>query len=125
MLQNTLCNVKEILKKNSTLNDKKIDVLLDNMELWRVDTIIYPSMIKSKLLISYKETYAVLDIIKDLGILTYNYQIYCSKCQKFFDHKLLSSLNQFPEGKYCDLSHKLSPIKDTVLVYRVIKDVRE
>lgn len=122
MLQNTLCSVKEALKKNSAISEKKINVLVDNMLLWKKDDIIYPSRIKSLLHISFKDTYYVLDLIKDLGILTYNYQIYCSDCEKFQDEKLLFSLNQFPEDLYCEYNHKLSPIKDTVLIYRVIKD---
>ncbi|MBR9649461.1 response regulator [Clostridium tyrobutyricum] len=89
---------------------------------WIKDQIVYPTYIKSLLYISYRETYEVLDIIKELGILEYNFEIYCSKCEKFQDFKILRSLNEFPEKLYCESGHKLDPLKDTVLIYRVIKD---
>lgn len=117
-----LLNVKENLEKASIINEKRIGKLLSSMKLWQKEKIIYPSHIKSILLINYAEAYQVLEIVKDMGILEYNYEIYCSECEKFIDLPVLRSLNEFPEKQYCEKGHKLDPIKDTVLIYRVIKD---
>ncbi|WP_143766333.1 hypothetical protein [Clostridium felsineum] len=104
------------------MNNKQIELLVDNMELWDLNHIVYPSQIKSMLFIKYKSVYEVLDVIRDLGILEYNYQIYCSKCERFLDKKILRSLNEFPEVLYCDENHKLKSLEDTILIYRVIKE---
>ena len=122
MLQDTLISVRENLKKSSVINEKRINCLINNMQLWKVGNIIYPSRIKSLLHISFKETYQVLDIIEEMGILTYNYQIYCSQCERFLDMPMLSSLNQFPEELFCDENHRLNALEDTVLVYKVVRD---
>ena len=122
MLQTTLCSVEKKLKQASVINDIRINKLIENMEYWHVESIITPSRIKSLLHITYKETYQVLDVIKDMGILRYNFQVYCSECKKFIDRPILQSLAQFPEEDYCEHGHRLSATRDTVLVYRVIKD---
>lgn len=124
MSQNTLCSVRELLMKNTNLNKVRCDKLLEHMQMWDINLIIYPSRIKSLLRISFNETYEILDILKDAEILTYNYQIYCSKCKRFIDRPVLLSLNQFPEEIYCDEGHELNPIRDVVLVYRVIERVQ-
>lgn len=117
-----LDSVKMNLQKYTTINEFRQEVLIKDMKLWRKDTIIYPNRIKSLLRISYQEAYAVLDILKNMTLLEYNYEIYCSKCERFLDIPRLKSLNQFPEELFCEKGHQLRPFKDTVLVYKVIKD---
>ena len=120
MLQNTLYNVKENLLKKCILNEKQVDLLIKNMKFWKVGKTIYPSQLKSLLYVDFKKVYEILEFIKKLGILEYNYEIYCSKCDKFIDSPPLKSLNQFPKDLYCDDNHKLSPLTDTILIYKVI-----
>lgn len=123
MSPNILLNVRRNLEKASIINEKRIKILLNHIEkYWKKDKIVYPTQIKSLLYISYKQTYEILDIIKELGVLEYNFQVYCSECEKFQDFKILKSLNQFPEELYCEGNHRLSPLKDTVLIYKVIRD---
>lgn len=122
MSPDILCNVKESLQQNSKINNTRIDKLIKNMKLWSINKIIYPNRIKSLLMISYEETYELLDLIKSMGILEYNYEVYCSECERFLDMKRMDSLNQFPEEAYCESGHLLSPIKDTILVYKVVMD---
>ena len=123
MLQSILLNVRESLEKNLKINNLRINILIENMKTWEKDKIIYPSQIKSLLLIDYSDVYRILDIIKNIGILEYNYEVYCSKCEKFVDTYLLNSLNQFPENLYCDSGkHKLNPIDDVILIFKVIYD---
>lgn len=122
MSPDILCSVKENLQQNLKINNTRIDKLITNMRLWKVDRIVYPNRIKSLLMISYEETYKILDLIKSMGILEYNYEIYCSECERFLDMHRMDSLNQFPDEAYCESGHLLSPLKDTVLVYKVVKD---
>lgn len=123
MLQGILSNVKMNLENKLNLNNNRIELLIDFMKTWKKNDIIYPSQVKSLLLLDYDEVYKILNIIKDLGILEYNYEVYCSKCEKFVDTYLLDSLNQFPENLYCDLGkHKLNPLDDVILIFKVIYD---
>jgi hypothetical protein len=117
-----LLDVKSNLEKASIINAKRIDKLIDNMKYWQKGGIVYPSHVKSVLFSDYKVTYEVLEIIKKMGLLEYNYEIYCTECEKFIDSPILRSLNDFPEKIYCENNHKLDPLKDTVLIFRVIKD---
>lgn len=121
MLPNILLNVKQSLENSQILDDKRIEKLIKNMETWYKNKIIYPSQIKSLLLVDYSDVYKVLELIKEMGILKYNYEIYCSKCEKFVDTYLLNSLNEFPENLYCDSgNHKLDPLKDVILIFKVV-----
>lgn len=121
MLQNILLQVSENLKKTSDLNEKQIEILIKKMRLWKKNTIVYPSNIKSALYIDYKKTYYILNKIKDMGILDYSYELYCSKCEKFLD-KSFDTLNELPKEIYCDEQHKLNPFSDVIVVYKVIYD---
>ncbi|NFM30696.1 hypothetical protein FDC02_05175 [Clostridium botulinum] len=122
MSPNILLNVKNKLESQSDLNSNQIDKLISNMRYWKIGKIIYPNMIKSLLFLNYKQVYSMLDMIKDMGILEYNYELYCHTCEKFLDKKILRRLNEFPEEIYCDDGHKLNPFDDTILIYRVIYD---
>jgi hypothetical protein len=105
------------------INEKRIDRLIDYMRTWVRGKIIYPSQIKSLLVIDYSEVYKLLEIIKDMGILEYSYEIYCSACEKFVEAPILESLNEFPKEIYCDSGkHRLNPLKDTILIFRVVSD---
>lgn len=122
MLPNILLNVRKSLEKASKINEKQIDILLNDMNSWKINQIIYPSRIKSLLLINYIKVYELLEIIKSLGILKYNYEVYCHKCEKFTDHSILSSINDFPDELYCDSGkHQLNPLEDVILIFKVIK----
>lgn len=122
MSPNILLNVKERLLKNLTINEKRIDKLINNMNTWYVGKVIYPSQIKSLLLINYSEVYEILEIIKDFGVLEYNYELYCSRCERFVEFPILKSLNEFPESLYCDSGkHKLDSFNDVILIFRVIR----
>lgn len=122
MLQNTLLNVKKNLIKSSILSKKQIDLLSNNMRFWRKGKDIYPNNIRALINSDYETTYKILDYIKDMGILEYRFEIYCCKCDRYLDKKQLKSLNEFPKDVYCDDGHKLNPIDNTILIYKVIID---
>lgn len=121
MSQSILLSVRENLTKNSKINSKRIDILIKNMNFWKIGDIVYPNFIRSSLRITYEETYELLDLIRDMGILDYCYQLYCHICQESVDYPIIDSLNQLPEKICCEKNHKLSPINDIIVLYRVIK----
>ena len=122
MLPNILLIAKQSLVDRSKINDKRKDILLEIIKTWKKGDIIYPNAIKSKLYISFEEAYDLLDIFEEIGILEYVFQIYCHKCNKFQDRPILNGLNEFSDDIYCDEDHKLSPLEDTILLYRVKVD---
>lgn len=122
MLQSTLYSVRMNLKQSCAINDKRIDKLVEDMQHWRVGMLIYPSRIKSLLHISYEDTYVVLNIIREMGIVTLNFQVICSECHTIEHIPILSSLRKFPKGICCEKGHSLDRFKDTIILYRVIDD---
>lgn len=121
MLPNILLIAKQSLEDRSKINDKRKNILLEIIKTWKPGDIVYPNTIKSKLFISFEEAYDILDIFEQNGILEYVFQIYCNKCNKFQDHPILNSLNEFQDDTYCNEDHKLDPFEDTILLYRVKK----
>lgn len=122
MLPSILSDVKKNLMKSAIINEYRINLLIKNMKFWKKGKDIYPNNIKAIINSDYPVVYKVLDEIKDMGILEYRFEIYCSICDKYIDRKQLKSLNEFPEDLYCDENHKLNPIDNTILIYKVIRD---
>lgn len=108
--------------KSAIINERRINMLLDNMKYWKKEQDIYPNSIKGIINEEYPIVYKVLDIIKDMGILEYRFEIYCNICDKYLDKPQLKSLNEFPKDLYCDENHKLNPIDNTILIYKVKSD---
>ncbi|WP_051540478.1 hypothetical protein [Clostridium ihumii] len=122
MLPIILSDVKKNLIKSAIINEYRIDLLIDNMKFWKKGKDIYPNNIKSIINSDYPVVYKVLDEIKKMGILEYRFEVYCSICNKYLDIKQLKSLNEFPKDLYCDENHKLNPVDNTILIYKVIRD---
>lgn len=122
MSPNILASVRENLKKNSKLDNFRIEMLLNNMKLWKKNKIIYPNMVKSLLRITYLETYTILGLLENQGILENCYEIYCSNCEKFIDYKIIDSIDEFPENLKCENDHTLNPLNDLILLFRVVVD---
>lgn len=122
MLSIILSDVKKNLMKSAIINEKRIDLLIDNMRFWKKGKDIYPNNIRSIINSDYPEVYKVLDEIKKMGILEYRFEIYCNICDQYLDMKQLKSLNEFPKDLYCDENHKLNPIDNTILIYKVVRD---
>lgn len=123
MLQSTLLAVKKKMTNSSKINEKRIDTLIDNMKYWEIGEYIYPNHIKAIINAEYNIVYDVLNEIKNLGILEYRFEIYCNICNKFIEKPPLKSLNEFPKEFYCDENHKLNPIDNTILIYKVVSNV--
>lgn len=122
MLKTTSLKLIEDLTKRHKLTEYQIDRLSKLLKFWRKGSIIYPGMLKSKLHISIKETYDILEYMLKEGFLERNFEIYCSECNKF-KGKIVRSLTDIPEDCCCEFcNHEIDPITDTIAIYRVIKD---
>lgn len=121
MLQDILITVKETLQKSAILNEYQIDQLIKNAKWWENGDRVYPGTIMAKINSDVNTTYDILDIIKQIGILEVNYEIYCSKCDRF-KGKVYSALNQIPKELTCDCNHIIEPFNDTIVIYRVVND---
>lgn len=120
MAESRLIEIKDILTKNPTINNDFIDKFIKIIATWEVGTIVYPGVLKEDLNVEYSTIYNILDEIRDMGILQYRFEIYCTCCDKVVGDKLLESLNQFPEKLYCDKGHKLNPLDNAIVLYEVV-----
>jgi hypothetical protein len=114
------------LIQQTNLNDSKIDKLLEIISRYKLNKIIYPGVITRELNINNETTYEVLGIFVKEKILEINYEVYSRCCNKFQGNKIYRSMASIPEDLSCEFCGRdLDKIADTIIVFRVIKDVRE
>lgn len=122
MLESILCKVIDSLKQKHSLTKYQTNQLQLALKYWKKDSLVYPSALKSKLNIDIVKMYEILEDIKLMGILERNYEVYCFECSHF-KGKILRTPTDMEENFTCDFcNHEFDPIKDTILIYRVIKD---
>lgn len=86
-----------------------------------VGELVYAGMFKSKLNISIKEAYKILDELKQQGFLIHWYEIYCHDCDKSTGI-FIDSPRKFSEDLYCDYCGKhLSMEENLIVLYKVVK----
>lgn len=81
--------VMKSLQKHTKIDENREKQFLNIVKGWKKGDIVYPNSIKSRLFISFDEVYILLDLLESEGILTYAFQIYCQKCNKFQDMPIL------------------------------------
>ena len=119
-MRNILKNIRSLLKEDGIINEKEINLLIKDIENWEKGMTIFPSDIKKLLNINFYKTYYILDLIKDIGILSYEFAIYCEVCNEYLNEFKLKSLNEFPKNLLCKNNHKLNPLDNTIVLYKVI-----
>lgn len=120
MLENTLITVIENLKIKHKLTEYQVRKLTDFIKYWKINDYIYPGLLKSKLNISIKDAYEILEYIKSLGILENAFEVYCRKCSKS-KGIYLKSLVDIPQDLSCDFcNNEFNSLEDTVVLYKVI-----
>lgn len=120
MLENTLITVIENLKIKHRLTEYQERKLTDFIKYWKINDYIYPGLLKSKLNISIKDAYEILEYIKSLGILENAFEVYCRKCSKS-KGIYLKSLVDIPQDLSCDFcNNEFNSLEDTVVLYKVI-----
>lgn len=82
--------------------------------------LIYPGQLKSKIATDIKKAYQMLEELKKKGYLSVVYEVYCRNCSKS-KGIFLDSLSEFNEDYHCDFcGNHLDPLKDIIVLYRVI-----
>lgn len=119
MLESTLLTVTESLRNRYKLTSYQEKKLVEFIRYWKINDYIYPGVLKSKLNISIKDAYEILENIKSMDILENVYEVYCKKCSKS-KGVYLKSLNSLPEDISCDFcNHEFNVLNDTIVLYKV------
>ncbi len=119
MLQSTLSSIREILKAKAKLSNEKTEELLSILSMYNEKDIIYPGVLIRKLNISMKETYSLLEKIKEDGHLSLNYEMYCFSCNQFTGD-IFQTIGQIPEEIFCEnCGEELTPIDNSIAIYKV------
>lgn len=123
MLESTFSNVMKSLIAKHNLTKYQIDELSKNMKYWRINDLIYPSSLKSKLNIQILKMYEILEDIENMGFLEKNYEIYCFDCSRFKGKILKTLTDDLIKDLTCDFCNKdFDVLSDTIMIYRVVKD---
>ncbi|WP_270670989.1 response regulator [Paraclostridium bifermentans] len=108
------------LQKKYNLSPYSSSQLKMLLKHWKFGDIVYPGHVKSKLGLDMKQTYKLLEDLKDSGYLERNFEIYCSSCKKF-KGKIVRTLNEIPSDCSCDFcDNEFNPFEDTIAIYKVI-----
>lgn len=84
--------------------------------------MVYPGVLIRNLGISQTQAYKVLDLLKELGLLELNYELYCHECSQF-KGPIYETIGQIPEELDCECcGDKLNPLENTIVIYKVIVD---
>lgn len=108
--------------KENLLPPQKLERFLTILEKYSKGRYIYPGVLIRELNIDMSVAYLVLNSLKNLGLLTINYEIYCHKCSKFTGG-IFETISEIPEEIECnEMGHVLHPLTSSIVVFKVIKD---
>ncbi|MFB5249627.1 hypothetical protein ACE38F_04405 [Bacillus mycoides] len=124
MLPNILLKIEEKLKGTSLLSGDQLDRFLVLLKRYKKGEWLYPGVLIRKLDIPSSKAYKLLDILKDIGILEVNYELYCHRCNTF-EGTIYETFSQMPndlscEGEGCEA--ELIPLVNSIVIYKVIND---
>ena len=103
------------------LNQQTTNDVLDFLKNYKIDSWIYPGVLKRKFNLTIDEVYSILSDMENEGILQSYYELYCSHCQKSMG--VVRLFNELPENFMCELcDEKLYTLENTILIYKVILD---
>lgn len=92
------------------------------LKLYHEKDIIYPGVLIRKLNIKMKEAYQLLEFLESQNIVARNFEVYCSKCQKYTG-AVYETLKEIPDDLICDdCGNELDPFENTIIVYKVLID---
>ena len=121
MLPNTLSIVKEnILDKK--LDNKKSDRFIKLLSIYdgKRYKYLYPGTIVSKVGISMKDCYLILEEIEKLNIIEKAFEVYCPRC-KHSTNLFSSSIKELPYEMICDnCFHEFDTLDGAIVLYKVI-----
>lgn len=122
MLPNTLLKIEETLKKGPILPSEKLERFLSILKRYRKNEWLYPGILIRKLDITSSQAYQVLEILKDLGFLEVNYELYCHTCNTF-EGNIYETFSQIPKELECEgCDTELNPLINSIVIYKVVSD---
>ncbi|WP_215599067.1 hypothetical protein [Bacillus mycoides] len=102
------------------ISEKKIEVLLNLLSLYKIDDIIYPGLLIRKLNLKMNEVYIILETIESLNIIERNFEVYCSTGKKSTG-AIYRTIRDIPSDLLCEECGKeIDPMEDTIIVYRML-----
>ena len=121
MSSDLLEKIEEIIRSQLSLDDLKVNNLINFFKKYKVDKWIYPGVIKRNLQISIIDVYLLLDLLSKEGLLKGYYELWCGQCQK--TNGIVSTFSELPDSFECEnCLEKLPTLENSVLIYKVIKD---
>lgn len=122
MLSNTLIDIKTLLNFKLTLSEDTIKKLVKLLTSYKLGSWIYPGVLKRKLEISTKDSYAILQTLEKEGYLSSFYELYCSNCQKS-SGIVIETFNEIPDTFECEVCHiELPSLENAAIIYKVVKE---
>lgn len=122
MLQATLLNLKTTLMSSKLLSENNLIKIMELIQRYNKSDMVYPGVLIRNLGISQTQAYKVLDLLKELGLLELNYELYCHECSQF-KGPIYETIGQIPEELDCECcGDKLNPLENTIVIYKVIVD---
>lgn len=120
MLPSTLSTIRARLTEQKKIDDSRLDTLLTILKAYKQGQFIYPGVLIRQLNLPMCSVYEILEIIKEMGIIVTNFELYCHSCSKFTGD-IFETLNQIPEEIKCEECGKeLDPLNDSIVVYKVV-----
>jgi hypothetical protein len=104
------------------INNKRLEILIELLTKYSFGDIIYPGVLIRKLNLNMKEVYHLLELIWSLGIIERNFEVFCSKCQKYTG-SVYETIKEIPHDYVCEECSSeigLNPLENTIVVYRVL-----
>lgn len=122
MLQDTLSTIKEKVITENILTPDQLDRLIKLLSRYKKRDLLYPGVVMQALGTNRKGAYNLLEVIKKLGILELNYELYCHNCNQF-EKGVYQTLSAIPEGIMCDkCDEELNISRSCIVIYRVMSE---
>lgn len=120
MLSDTLANIRTTLNEHPLLTSTEVSSVCDLLRIYRTGMWLYPGVIARRASLSIENTYALTDLLTQMGYIKPYYELYCNNCQKATG-MVFETLNEMPEIFECELCHSsMVSIQNSILVFKVI-----
>ena len=121
MSSDLLAKIEKIVRNQSSLDDSKVNNLINFFKNYKINYWVYPGIIKRKFSIPITDVYLLLDLLTEEGILKHYYELWCGQCQK--SNGTVSTFKELQDFFDCEnCGERLSALENSVLIYKVIKD---
>lgn len=104
MLSDTLANIRTTLNEHRFLTSAEISSVCDLLHMYRIGMWLYPGVIARRVPLSIENTYALTDLLTQMGYIKSYYELYCNNCQKATG-MVFETLTEMPEIFECELCH--------------------